>query len=207
MSTWIPKEQRDTRWYIWHKLFACRVSNIQTMSLTYLQHFGMPSTGDTRLDQETANELVTRMLSINQMVEYFRAGVNVRVIKVTDTKEIYEHITNHLNAWKYKLENALNVRGAPLDDLVALDSFAVAVYKHARHQFDRQYVDSYLARKMSSTLRVTRDRILKPMEPQVVTINGDPNAQEQEKKYPEHESMADVFLGRQRAVNGAPKWR
>lgn len=206
MATWIPPEQRDSRWWIWNKLFRCRVSNIQSMSVDYLKQFGMPTSGDARYDKETAHEQVIRMLSINQMVEYFRSGITVGVCDVKDTKEIYEIIVRHLEAWKQKLHFELNVRAAPVDDLVLLDDFASAVYKHARHHFTRQYVSSLLAQRMSTTLRVTRDRIMKPLEPQVLTINGVP-AKEEEKKYPEHESMSDVFLGRKRVVSGGPKWK
>lgn len=213
MATWIPESQRDTRWYIWNKLFRCRVPNIQTMSVEYIQQYGMPVSGDPRHDKETADELVMRMLSINQMVEMYKNGVTVSVCRAEDTKEIYDHIVKHLTAWKDRLEYSLNVRGAPLDDLVLLDTFASAVYKHARHHFDRSYVESYLSRLAGGSLRVTRDRIMKPFEPGVRVINarqevpGEPAAEPAAPKLPEHESMSDVFLGKKRIFSGGSRWK
>lgn len=204
---WVPPEQRDTRWYLWHKLFRCRVSNIQTMSVEYLQEFGMPSSGDAQYDRETANELVQRMLSINQMVEFFRNGVTVGVCQVSDTKEIYERIKDHLDAWKLKLERSVNIRGAPVDDLVLLDRFATTVYKHARHHFTEQYVDSLLVRKMNQGARFNRGNILKALPSELSTSIEDSIREENEKKWPEHQSMADIFVGRHRQVTGGRKWK
>lgn len=205
MAEWVPENERDTRWYLWNPKFLCKIPLIQTMSVEYLQHFGMPSSGDKVLDNIAANELVHRMFTINDIVEHHRLGHRVGVVRAEDTKTIYEYVSNHLNAWKQKLEQELNTRAAPIDDLVALDQLAVAVYKHARHQFTREYVDSVLARRISSTLRVSRDRILKPRAPEAVTINGIEEVKQE--KLPEHDSLADLFLGKQARIQGAPRWR
>lgn len=211
MIGWLPPEERDTRWYLWNEKFFCRVSNILSMSPAYLGHYGMPTSGDPVIDQQTANELVDRYLSINQMVEYYQHGVPVYVRVEKDTVRIYEYISNHLTAWKQKLDRELNVRDAPLDDLLLLDQFASVVYKHARHHFEQTWVDSYLARKMSSTLRVSRDRILAPPVAEIVTINGlteaEKEAAQPEQRFPEHNSLAEAFLGKSRVAAGGPKWK
>jgi hypothetical protein len=201
---WLPPEQRDTRWYLWNERFTCRVPNIQTMSVDYIRYFGMPTTGDPLIDQQTANELVIRSLTVAKMMEYYQAGVTVRVCNEKDTARIYEIVMNHLAAWKSKMEVCLNTRDAPIQDLIDLDKFAGVVYKHARHhQPMGEWVDSFLARSIAGTLRVSRDNILRPPSPQVVIVNG----AEEEKKLPEHTSMADTFLGRQREIRGGSKWK
>lgn len=170
MSTWVPEEQRDTSWYLFHKKFRCRVSNIKTMSMDYVKTFGMPTVGDPVHDTQMANELVDRMLSINQMLEYHREGVDILVCKYSDTKEIYERISDHLSAWKRTLETSYSTRGAPIEDLIELDKFANVVYKHAKFQFTQEYVDSILARSMGNHMRVNRSNIM-AQKPTVITIN------------------------------------
>lgn len=208
MSTWIPESERDSRYYIFRVLFKTRVSNIQTMSIDYLQHFGMPSVGDARLDAESTNELVTRMLPISEMAKLHKDGVNIRVVNYADTKLIYEHVTDHLNYWKANLENGFHTRGAPIEDLILLDKFAVSVYAHAKYQFTTEMVDSIVARRMSSTLRVSRENILKKKPQEILVINEETGTTEkQEEVFPERVSMAEIFSGRKALSNGAPKWK
>lgn len=199
-GTWVPEKDRDTRWYIFKKLFLCRVPNIQTMSEDYIRTFGMPTTGVSRYDTETANELIDTMLPISRMVELHKEGVNVRVQKYTDTKLIYEHITDHLNWWKEQLRTGLNTRGAPLEDLKDLDNFAQVVYKYAAPQFTDTIIESLLSRSMAS-LMTTRDSIMKPR----VEVHTTNPAEEEKPLYPERVSMASVF--NRPIANGKPKWR
>lgn len=203
-GTWIPESQRDHRWYIWHKKFLCRIPNIHTMSIDYIKNFGMPTCGDNQFDRETANELKTMMLTINDMMDLFGKGVTIAVVNIRDTKEIYERITDHLVAWKQHLENGWHVKNAPIDDLLQMDKFAGVVYKYAQPQFTTQTVESILARRMSSTFRVGRDRIMGGLSPKVTVINGDG---EKEEKKPERESFADSLLNRKATAAGASKWR
>lgn len=207
-GTWIPESARDSRWWIFKKLFMCRVSNIQSMSVEYLQHHGMPSVGDSRHDTETANELVTRMLPISEMVKFFNDGVPVRVCNYADTKEIYERITDHLNFWKQNLENGLNTRGAPIDDLLLMDRFAMTVYEFAKHQFTTEIVDSIIARRMSSTLRVSRDRIMGRKPKTIEVTNPETGATHKEEEgLPARMSMSETFASRKAISGGAPKWK
>jgi len=184
-GTWVPENMCDAAWYIFKKLFMCRVKNIDSMSPEYIRMFGSPDSGDSVIDQETANELVIRMLSINEMVEYFRNGVVVHVVNYSDTKEIYERISNHLNAWKLKIEREFHVRDAPVADLVLLDKFASTVYKHAVTLFDNTYADSILARQTSQLMKFNRQNILKQPD-QVNPVTN-------EIVHPERLSMAESF--------------
>lgn len=202
---WVPENQRCTAWYLWNRMFMCRVPFIHTMSMDYLQHFGMPSSGDAAIDRQTANELVVRMLSIHDMVEFYQRGVTIAVVQIKDTKIIYELITDHLNAWKRELEIALNTRNAPIDDLILFDKFANVVYRHAKYQFTEEIVESILHRKMAGAMRVHRANLFKytPYDPKPVK-NKDGEETDQH-KYPDRISMADIFANRKAA--GRPKWK
>lgn len=206
-STWVPPEQRDTRWYIWFKLFKCRLNAFKSRSIEDVEHFGVPYSGDPLYDQAMMQEDKIRMLTINDMVEYFRKGLVVAVVDSKDTKLIYEYITDHLNAWKEKLEKGWHIGGAPIEDLILMDKFANAVHKHARHHFTTEMVDSILARRLSGTLRVSRDKIFAAgPKPEVVNKLED-GQEDDEPKFPERKGMAEVFAAKSDIVSGMPKWR
>ena len=208
-GTWIPESERDTRWYIFKKLWLCSVPVFESRSIEDIQNFGVPASGDSLYDESMRSERAQRMLSIDAMVEFYKRGVQVAVVNYTDTKLIYERISDHLNAWKTKLEDGWHTRNAPIEDLMLLDKFAMVVYKHARHQFTTEMVDSILARRMSGALRVSRDKIMGD-GPKVMVINQDPvtgeEKREEEEKLPERTSMADVFASHAAIASGGPRW-
>lgn len=197
-----PEIDRDGAWHIFHDKFLCLVSNIESMSVDYIKAFGMPTCGDPTKDRQTAHELVSRMLTINEMVEYFKKGTTVRVHNVKDTKIIYQHISDHLAAWRSKLNDGFHTRGAPIDDLLVLDKLATVVYAYAQPLFTTQYVESVMARQMVGIMRFNRDNILAPPKVESTTVNG--VVEEMVEDRPQRVSMADVFASRLAA--GAPKW-
>jgi hypothetical protein len=217
-SDWVAPANRDTAWWIFKELFHCRVQRIQTVSIEEMKEYGTPTSGDPTFDAQMRHERVDRMLTIAQMVEYWEAGVTVGVVEEKNTKKIYELIANHLTAWRHKLDNELNNRGAPLDELMKLDKFANVVYSHARFHFTQEYVDSLLHRKLASA-RAARHNVLKPYEEPVVPVNQaggeeptDPQKRLDE-KYPPRQSMADAFKrGQGASVSGGgtlftPRWK
>lgn len=208
-STWVPESERTAAWYIWNKLFRCRVNAFKARSIEHVEHFGVPASGDPLYDQAMMQEEVQRMLTINQMVEFFRQGLTVGVCDHKDTVKIYEHISAHLIEWKNKLEHGWHTRNAPIEDLILMDKFATAVHKHARHQFTREMVDSIIARRMGSTLRRSRDTILGngPKAEVINKIEGEEKKEEEGPKFPERQSMADIFAAKSDVINGFPKWR
>ena len=195
-ATWLPESERDSSYYIFRQLFQCRVPYLQTFSTDYINLYGFPASGDSRLDSETANELIVTMITINQMVEYYNTGITVHVVDYKDTKKIYEYISNHLNAWKFKLENSFHIKDAPIDELILLDKFASVVYPHAVTIMNSNYIDSLLANRVASVLTHSRENILAPIAPTVTTIN--PIIEENTRT-----SMADSF----RNLSSTNKWR
>lgn len=204
---WVPEDQRDTRWYLWTPMFMCRVPNIQTMSPEYIKHFGMPTSGIEEYDRQTANELVHRMLTINQMVDFYAQGTSVEVCDSKDTKTIYEHISNHLSAWRKEVENGFHIKNAPLDELQMLDKFANKVYEHAQWHFDKPFVDSVFARQMGGLVTVTRDSIIAKKPKKVeeeLRKKAELSEPLPEQPTPGRVSMAEVFASQQAAAR--PKW-
>ncbi len=204
---YVPESQRDTRWWLWNKLFLCRVSNIKSMSVDYVRYFGMPASGDSFIDKQTANEMVTRMITINAMVDFFQKGVPVAVVNREDTKTIYELISKHLNAWRDQLANGLNNRNAPLDDLMALDLFASSVYAHAKYCFPEHTPDCALARRLASIGTMNKGNMFKPIAQKVTVISASNNNAEETKapERPDRVSMAEIFASH--ASSRSQKWK
>ncbi|MNU19714.1 hypothetical protein D3C71_79470 [compost metagenome] len=200
-AKWVPPEDRDTRWYLWNELFLCRVPFMQTMSKDYVRIHGVPFTGHVESDRATHQELVQRMLSINQMTEFFKHGTNVSVCKHEDTKRIYEYISNHLRAWKRELEVSLDVRNAPLEDLKMLDRLAASVYVHAQEHMSEAIIDSILARRIAGTMRLNRSNFMVPKS-NATKINAIEEVPYEPKLHP---SMAELISSHELAAK--PSWK
>ena len=142
----------DTTTYIWDYYFSARVPQLDSTSLDYLRMYGSYTTMDRDIDQTLSNQWLTTMMNINQMVDYFKDGVQIRIVREEDIKTIYEYISLHLEAWRERLTRGINIGDAPIDDLIAMDSFANVVYVHAKHQFTREMVDSLFANALSNTI-------------------------------------------------------
>jgi hypothetical protein len=194
----VINETFTTDYYIFEKLWWCRVPFNASRSVEHIKHFGTPQSGDLDRDRATANELVDRMLTIERMVEYTKTGVHVYVKNRNDCKEIYEAISLHLQGWKKHLESSLNTGDAPLQDLVDLDQFANLVYSHAKYQFTNQWMEDVLQRHISSSLRVSRGNmfVAKPsIQPQDTRTDEEKLAEQ----YPDRQDMSDVFARRLQA--------
>jgi len=167
--TWIPPEERDTRYPIWYKRYKCRVKYIESLGIDKLREQGMPTIFDSGYDQVVANELVTRMLTINEMVEYYKNNVVIYVVNYNDTKVIYDEIMAHLNAWKHYLDtNLMADADAPIEDLILLDKFANIVYKHATYLFTDDYLNSDFIKLLRGVTLVDLSDDVHSTEPKTV---------------------------------------
>jgi hypothetical protein len=189
---WIPEDQRDTRYYLWETKFECRMKYIDTFSIEDLQIFGTPTSGDRVRDRDVMEERVIRYLSINDMVEYFRQGIEIGVVKYADTARIYEYITNHLNAMRSEITHSFTAVHIPFDDLILLDQFANVVYDKAKYTFTRGDANSLIARKMGEVLPFNPDNIL-GSEKKVATVINAEGHEEEVDPYPKRDDFGSYF--------------
>ena len=159
MSTHNPE---DTTTLLWDYYFHVKLPYLQTMSEDYMRVHGMPCSGSREVDQEVANSWFDTMISIAAMVDHFKNGVNVRVVKQSDTKLIYDYISRHLESWKTHLQYGINLGDAPIEDLIAMDQFANAVYEYAKYHFTQETLTSIFGRDMSNVLGFTPGTFFKP---------------------------------------------
>lgn len=197
---WVEPSKRTTAWYLFNKHFFCLVANMQSMSAEYIRFHGMPSTGVKQYDDAMANELVQRSLTINQMVEMHKRGVNVELVDQASSKTIYDFIEAHLLAWKNQLTYSFGTTDEEvIKDLIYLDNFANVIYKHAKYHFAVDALETEFARKISGILSISNATLLGPMKkPQ----SGDPTTPlvpvDTRPVYPERASIRDFF------INAAP---
>lgn len=196
---WVPLKDRDTAWWVTKKLYKCRIPNLQTMSPAYLKYFGTPDSGDERTNEQMRNELIDVQISIGQMAEYYDEGVQISIPDPKVTREIYERIFDHLQAWKKEMEETINPGGLPavLDDLMKLDRFAAKLHPHAKAFFDKDFVESKFVRRMSGLLRIRREDFFSPEQ------KAEQNAEKPEHK---HNPFSDAFQARKDAIGGR-RWK
>lgn len=173
---------------IWETPFLVSITYKDTCSPEYIRLFGMPTVGDPTIDASMHNSLDQRYITIDKMIEYFKRGIPVRVVKHEDTKNIYEIINNYLLAWKANLTHGINIGDAPVEDLILMDRFAHVVYQHAVQHFTPEFVNSRMLQAMNGGgLWKSRETLSKP---KTVDDKG------QEVMQPQRESMANLFSER-----------
>jgi len=210
---YVKPKDRDSVWYIWNDLYRVRVPTQKSRSKLHLKHFGTFETGIKEIDRELHTELTDTMCTINQMVEFYRNGIVVRVVKIADCKKIYERVTDHLLAWKYHLERGMNIGDAPVEDFILMDNFADAVYPHARALMGNDITMSQFFRDLNGVMPVSRDKLLLPPSLKVTRHNVDPEEEKRladEKKKeelkPQRKEMASFFTSYTRSASGE-RWR
>lgn len=205
---WIPENQRGTDYYIFHEKYMCSVPYLASRSKEDIREFGVPSVGIKEMDNALISERIPRYLTIAQMLKFYKEGTTVGVSKESDTKRIYERITDHLEAWKVQLSRGLNNGDAPIEDLIDLDNFANSVYKHARHHMTEEIVHSFLLRQMDSIAPITRDSLMAKFN----TIGRKNEAIKENKEInendnlPRREEMSQFFSGYQARDNAKSRW-
>jgi hypothetical protein len=190
---------------IFDYLFMVRVPDLQTRSEQHIKMFGVHSTGDRAQDITMANQLITVMISIAKMVEYHKQGVNIRVVKRQDVLTIYDYITRHLQAWKDRLNQGLNIGDAPIDDLISLDQFANVVHESAKYQFTREIADSILAKHLASTITFNKHNIFKKESSAAAVISNQDSTKDKVEKEEDLQRNGFAQLFKDKKI-GSSRW-
>ena len=201
--------QEDTTALLWDYYFSVKIPYLQSTSEDYLRIYGMPSTGNKQIDMEVANSWISTMANIATMVDHFKEGTPVRVVKQSDTKTIYDHISRHLENWKNKLQYGVNIGEAPIEDLIAMDRFANTVYEYAKYQFTPETISSLIGRDLSNVLGFTPSTFFTPGTVEVVhrpsdRLNTESLASSAEEGIGERDSMASFLKN---SLGNLKRWR
>ncbi len=140
---------KETTRLIFDDPYMVRVPILATRSELDIKLFGFVYTGNPDIDKGHVDEWVTVMWTINHMIEKYKKGFPIKIVKRDDVKKIYEAITRHLNEWKTFRENSINIIKVPYEDLLELDNFAQLIYDTVKQDVltveedPSSYVDDY----------------------------------------------------------------
>lgn len=192
MTQYLPTVPDDT--LVAKYKFMCSIPELQSRSVNHIKIFGTPTTGDKSIDSELSKQWLTTFLSINEMVEYHKQGISIRIKNKKDVASMYDYISRYLQAWKSYLNEGLNIGGSPIDDLVAMDRFANEVYEHAKYQFTKDIADSILAKHITSTVRFNKSNFFRQNTQANNSINNSVvSTDSKESEYPARASYTDIF--------------
>lgn len=90
--------------------------------------------GDRKIDEVQMRQPVPIWITIDDMVEYFRHGVAMRLSDVNKAVDIFDALMDHVGVWRRVVETELNIDDAPLDDLITMEEFAVGVFELAKYR-------------------------------------------------------------------------
>lgn len=144
MNTIDPVKEKITGYY-----YKCRFSYLQSRTVEDIKNTGVVITGIKEIDKDIDNQLITTYLTIEQMVNYFKEGVSIRLTSQSDIKIIYAAIDEYLESWKSQLTYGVNIGAAPFEYLMAMDRFANSIYEHAKYHFTEDAISSIMARHLS----------------------------------------------------------
>lgn len=131
---------------IFHQLFNVIMPVMQVRSIEDIQQRGMVASGDARYDAAMKAERGFYWQTIAQLVEFHRKAVAIRLVKPTDAAVIYELVQAHLEDWAQAMKHSFNIRTdqVMIDDLLAMEAFAQAVYPRAQeHSRQTSHFDDF----------------------------------------------------------------
>lgn len=169
---------------IWVRLFLVSLNYKHSLTTEQIRMFGMPTVGDDKIDSDMQNGLIDKYITIDTMVDYYKEGIPIYIKNHKETKDIYDIISAYLICWKQNLENGINIGGAPIEDLVALDRFASSVYDHAVEHISDDFIHSNMINYIGKR-KIGRAAFEK--EPEVVLTPG---------QVKQRESLASLFSER-----------
>ncbi len=166
--------------------------------------YGTPTVGNEDIDRAVLGQKTEAYLTINDMLELYKKGVNVEIADRDHCKSIYECISYHLSSWKHYLSTGINNNAAPLDDLKLMDEFANSVYEYAKWQFTDEIIESITIADMVKRVGFAKANFFEGVKREVDETTGRSKlvevAKTQDGQTPEPEkrqSLKEYFRSRQ----------
>ncbi|MBH14251.1 MAG: hypothetical protein CMF37_15165 [Leeuwenhoekiella sp.] len=126
------KPKHSNAFKLFNYPFTIWVANMYMVSEVEAREVGTFSTGNMAEDQQLAQQECRRMVTISKMVEIVEMGGSFSFINGEDAQRAYDIIVGHLSDWVDAINNRVNIRRPPKDDLRQLDALAAMIYKSAR---------------------------------------------------------------------------
>jgi len=117
---------------LFHYPFGFRIAKLHLMDPNFIAQFGHLTTGHPETDRLMAQEEISIIKTIAEMVDFHKEGVGFRLQDPKDGVRMYEIIHRHLQDWKEAMERSFQPLNVPINDLKAIDNFAKDLYVVAR---------------------------------------------------------------------------
>lgn len=109
------------------KTYLYAIPGIHRYSKEYNQTVGHLSTGSKVEDARVMNEYVNVGGTIIDILRLFEKGADIKFRDVKDLVDIYDTLVAHLNNWVYYIDHDLNVKNAPIEDLLLMAEFCETI--------------------------------------------------------------------------------
>lgn len=134
----VVKKQHENIEAIFFKSYRILIAARYVRSIEEQRMQGDLGTGDRRMDEVLGDTKMPVYVTINDMVEYFREGIDFVLTGENDSKSIYEAIVAHTGTWRKQLRHVMNVGNAPLEDLILMEQFAAKFYAYAKFEYEKR---------------------------------------------------------------------
>lgn len=151
--------------------------------------------GDRGIDKAQQNALAPCYISINDMVEFYKDGVQFQISGPEDALKILKAVMDHTGTWREATQTTLNLYDAPMDDLIAMEEFAASIYDIAKYKIHEGSQEQAMLNRASANTFTRGSGLARN-----VTINGQAPKVNRTKTTSEVEQLAyepDVAVFRQ----------
>ena len=112
------------------KKFLCKVPLISTYEPEMLELIGLPQAIDNQGNQfDIYNNMTTVMIDIDRMIELFKTGYRIAVIKRSDVTEIYNILERYYYDVEEDMNYSLNRKAVKEDRLDDINNFIDEILK------------------------------------------------------------------------------
>ena len=122
--------------------YTVKLNKLENTSEEELKLFGNYITGSKAIDTNLLNTWYQTQIPICKMIDLYKEGKSIKIVKPLDTKTIYEIIDRHINSWINYIKQGINTKAAPMEDLLLMDRFAQEIYPFAIEHFKREEIDN-----------------------------------------------------------------
>lgn len=154
----IEKEIEGLRNRIKNDVFRVQLKSKDIRTIEEIEIYGTYISGNNTIDDYAGDEVRVIYISIERMLEYYKKGVILYIPRQEDTDNIYKILDTYLRIWKTKLENSFHPENAPIEDLLAYETFAQSMFGVAKYSISKAkpfvapFIDSLSALPIKSDI-------------------------------------------------------
>lgn len=117
---------------IWDDLYTVLIPDFLTRNTDYIRKFGVPSSGDKKVDAMMGNNLTLVKIPIIKILEYFDTGMEVQIPNRSDMLAIHKNIELYLDEWRAHIRFDINSSASQHKQLILnLEKLSKLIYDKA----------------------------------------------------------------------------